>query len=108
MVRLMGELYSPAKIRLVAARGNQKSSLSVKLCEAVIRADVYQWFDVRTNTVHFYSMNKDAPLTDEEKKTDYEQLRKLYVSDQSDFRKLRYTYEQTIHSSANDILAYRS
>ena len=63
----MGELYSPARIRLVAARGNGKSSLSVKLCEAVIRADVYQWFDVRTNTVHFYSMNEDAPLTDEEK-----------------------------------------
>ena len=63
----MGDLYSPAKWRLVAARGNGKSSLSVKLCEAVIRADVYQWFDVRTNTVHFYSMNKDAPLTDEEK-----------------------------------------
>ena len=60
--------YSPTKIHICGARANGKSSISMILCEAVARADVYQWFDWRDSTVHFYSKNQSAPLTDEEKR----------------------------------------
>lgn len=63
----MGDRYFPFNVHVVAARGNGKSSISMKLCEAVIRADVYQSFDFWTSTVHFYSRNQSAPLTPEEK-----------------------------------------
>lgn len=61
----MGNLFKPAKFHL--ARGNGKSSMSEQLCEAIIRADVYQRFDFFKTTVYFYSQNQEAPLTDEEK-----------------------------------------
>ena len=72
----MGDLYSPTKIHIVAARGNGKSSITMKLCEAVVRADVYQRYDFWTGTVYFYSNNQSAPLTDEEKTL----IRNLIVS----------------------------
>ena len=63
----MGDVCSPFNVNMVAARGNGKSSINIKLCEAVVRADVYQSFDFWTNTVHFYSRNQKEPLTKEEK-----------------------------------------
>ena len=52
---------------MIAARGNGKSALSARLMEAVIRADVHQYFDWKTNELHLVSCNLDAPLTDKEK-----------------------------------------
>ena len=49
------------------ARGSGKTSMTYRLCEAMIRADVYQHYDPMTRTLHFASMNQEAPLTDEEK-----------------------------------------
>ena len=63
----MGDVYSPFNLRMANARGNGKSSITAELCEAIVRADVYQCFDFWTSTVHFYSRNQSAPLTKEEK-----------------------------------------
>lgn len=42
-------------------------SLTPQLAAAVVRADLYQWFDYFNLTVHFYSNNQAEPLTEEEK-----------------------------------------
>lgn len=63
----MSDQYSPTKIHICSARGNGKSTIAVKLCEAVVRADVFHWINHRTKEVHFYSRNEEKPLTTEEK-----------------------------------------
>jgi hypothetical protein len=57
------------KAEMLAAigRGSGKSSMEYQLSEAMIRADVYKFDNFRDRTTHFVSMNKDAPLTEEEK-----------------------------------------
>lgn len=45
--------------------------LSDDLIDAIKRADVYRYFDWRSNTLYFVSMNEDSPLTDEEKRRIY-------------------------------------
>lgn len=52
---------------MIGARGNGKSTLSAKLIEVLLRADVYQYFNWQTLELHFVSRNAEAPLTDEEK-----------------------------------------
>ena len=52
---------------MIAARGNGKSTLSAKLIETLLRADVYQYFNWQTFEFHLVSRNAEAPLTNEEK-----------------------------------------
>lgn len=52
---------------MIGARGNGKSTLSAELITAIVRADVYQYFDWATNELHLVSRNSEAPLTDKEK-----------------------------------------
>ena len=63
----MTDDYIPAKIFFVSARENGKTARTRFLCEAVIRAEVFQWFDFLKSTVHFISRNEEVPLTEIEK-----------------------------------------
>lgn len=56
----MGDVYSPVK-------SNGMSLTDTQLCEAIVRADLYQRFDFWTGTVYLYSNNQAEPLTDLEK-----------------------------------------
>lgn len=67
MIQETSNPYTPSKMHIVCARGNGKSSLGVKLTTAIIRANVYQYFDPLRDEIHFISKSSLAPLTDEEK-----------------------------------------
>lgn len=41
--------------------------ISKAIIDSLRRADVFQYYDWQTDTVHLVSMNFDAPLTDDEK-----------------------------------------
>ena len=59
--------YCPMRVLMLVGRGNGKTSLSMKLIEAVTRAEVYQYVDHINFTLHCISRNEKEPLTDEEK-----------------------------------------
>lgn len=46
---------------------DEKKTVEQKLIEAVERAEVYRYFNWKSQKLHMVSRNLDAPLTDEEK-----------------------------------------